>query len=86
MDEESNATPDARENPPPDASEALGGICCLYVPCTAATLLFGLLGLTEETPQGNRRDGTLAKWSLFITAGCWGMVLLLFLLNALLHK
>jgi hypothetical protein len=63
---------------------AIGGICCLYIPCTVTTLLLGLLGLTEQGPHGAKCDGTLAGWSLLIAVGCWGLVGFLFLLRVVI--
>jgi hypothetical protein len=68
------------------AGEAAGGICCLFVPCTLAAAIAGLLGLTEETPQGQKRDGTLAKWALLTTALCWAALGVLLVLNGLLRR
>ena len=61
------------------------GVLCLFVPCTLAAIISGLLGLTEETPRGERRDGTLAKWSLLVTAGCWLVAAILLLVGWILH-
>lgn len=61
--------------------EAVGGICCVFIPCTLAVTISGVLGLTEETPRGEKRDGTLAKWSLLVAAGCWIVVGILLLIS-----
>lgn len=59
------------------------GTICLATPFSLLTIVFGLLGLTEEGRNGYR-DSTLARWSLWLTVLSWliGAVVTLFVISA----
>lgn len=66
--------------------EAIGGLLCLSIPCTLTAIICGVLGVTEEAPDGVRRDARLARYSLFATALCWGALGIWYAAVTLLRK